>query len=171
MQTKKIFLKHLLLFVGVVATLSFHRAAHPFYLSVTEINISSKAKTLKLSCRPFLDDLQLALHAQSKQAINLSVATEANKKLVANYIQEHVKLKLDGKAVALTCLGYEIEEEALWCYLEAPFKPGSKSLSIENTILCSSLEGQVNIIHCIYNGQRQSTRLACPDAIGEFGLR
>lgn len=170
MQTKKNNWKAIVLLLSVVTSLSFRYAVHPFYISVCEIELKSKEKSLHLSCRMFTDDIQRELSALHQKRLNLSHVDAENKKLLSAYILDHVKIKVGGRQVQLNCIGYELEEEAVWCYFEGPVTKPDLQVQIENTLLCSALEGETNIVHCTLDGKRKSQRLLCPDKILNFNF-
>jgi hypothetical protein len=169
MQTKKNNLKlFVLLFLAVIG-LSAYKAAHPFYLSVTEVSVQTKEKLVKVSCKVFIDDLQQALFDENKKPVNLQNNNAVNKDLLSAYIISHVSITM-GKPITIKFIGYEIEEEAVWCYFEAPLKSNTKDITIQNNILCNTLNGQANIVHCIYNSERKSTKLNCPESLAKFSF-
>ncbi len=161
MQTIKKYLKHFVLLLALLPSMGAKKVAHPFYLSVSELQIDSKAKTIHLSCRPFIDDIQFALHEKHQLPLNLTNVNEENKKLLEAYIQQCLQVKIGKQLVAFTCIGYEIEEEAVWCYFEASLSSNSKQIEVKNTLLCETLSEQINVMNCLLNGERQTIRMDC----------
>ncbi len=155
---------------------SFHKAgdvmktAHPFYVSVTEINHNSKEKILEISCKLFLDDLEKTLTNINKTAVDLTNVKDKSKtgKMISDYLVKHLQLKVDGKPVALQYIGYEKEKEAAWCYLQVNNVTSVKQLEINNTLLFEEFDGQISIMHVTVNGTRKSLRLNKPDAVAKF---
>ena len=94
---------------------------HPFYVSVTEIRHNAAQKELEVSCRIFADDLENALKAQYKTSFDIMHPADrkAVDGLITDYLSKHLRITVNGKPVALRYLGYQIEEEAAWCFLEA----------------------------------------------------
>jgi hypothetical protein len=150
--------------------LSFIHIFHPFYVSVTEIKQNPKTKTVQVSARIFFDDLERAL--DKKYKVNVNILKPASKKqvdhLIAAYINEHLKLKINGQPLSLKYMGYEIEEEAAWCYFESEATGPVKTLAIQNDVLFEQHESQINMIHATVNGKRQSTKLDNPDSRASF---
>lgn len=170
MQTKKNNWKALVLLLPVIICLSFNSAFHPFYISVSEIKINPSQKTVELSCKLFTDDIQEELHQEYKQAIHLSNISPDNQSKLEKYVQQHVKIYAGAQAISLHCIGYEIEEEAVWVYLEGQVPNTSHNFSVNNTLLCESLQGQTNIVHFTYNNTKKSARVICPDKHFEFSF-
>lgn len=145
-------------------------AVHPFYMSVTEIRYNAPRKSLEISCRIFSDDLENVLKKQSGQPLDIIHPKNraAADSLVAGYLRRHLSLRADGQPVHFKYLGYEIAEDATWCYLEcAPLAPFRK-LDVQNDILYSEHETQSHMVHVMVNDRRQSTKLDNPKASATF---
>src|ERR1700761_18371 len=84
---------------------------HPLYISVTEISHNPKDKILEISCKIFTNDLETVLEKMARTHIDLSVEKEkaSNDKLIAAYIGQHLRLKVDGRDVVLHFVGSEKE--------------------------------------------------------------
>ena len=137
---------------------------HPFYVSVTEIEQNQKTGKLQISTRIFYDDLEKALDKRYKT--NINILKPVNKQqvdaLISGYVKEHLKIKADNKEMLLKYVGYEIEEEAAWCYFETDKTDPVRNLYIRNNILFEQHESQVNMIHALVTGKRQSSKLDNP---------
>ena len=143
---------------------------HPFYVSVTEVVQHKNTGQVQVSSRIFFDDFERALEKRYKTKVN--ILKPADRKLVdgliAAYIKEHLQISANGKILSLKYLGYEIEEDAAWCYFEAADAGPIKHLSIKNDILFEQHESQSNMIHAIVSGQRKSTKLDNPKSLVQF---
>ncbi len=145
-------------------------AAHPFYVSVTEIRLDTQKRTLTASCRMFTDDLENALTQIFKRPFDLLKQEndpEVNA-LLNRYIQDRFSVGLDGLLLNLSFLGFEHEDEATWCYLEAGVNKPGRSMTVTNTLLYDFLPMQEHIIHVYINGVRQSARLVNPSRAAAF---
>ena len=93
---------------------------HPFYVSVTEIVHNKNTGTVQVSVRVFFDDFEKALEKRYKKKVNILKPADRKEVdiLIAAYIKDHLKIKPMVKALKLKYLGYEIEEDAAWCYFE-----------------------------------------------------
>lgn len=141
---------------------------HPYYVSVSEVRIDTVAKSVNVSCKLFTDDLQEALYRINKIPIDLSKQNDNQKKMLENYFKERFKLTIGNKAIPLVFIGYEIEEEATWCYFEFNKIDSFGKVVIINTLLYDYLTEQTNLIHCYYNQQRKSYKLNNPDKLAVF---
>jgi len=122
---------------------------HPFFISLTEIRYNPKEKSLEISQKIFRDDLENALTGQYKSKVNFLAPgnkTELEKK-IKKYILENNDISINGEKLVLYYLGYELEEEAVWFYLEAQKVPVPKTADIRNSILHKNFDTQQNIIN------------------------
>lgn len=143
---------------------------HPFYVSVTEVVQHKNTGQVQVSSRIFFDDFERALEKRYKTKVNIlkPVDRKLVDGLIAAYIKDHLQISANGKILSLKYLGYEIEEDAAWCYFETADVGSIKHLSIKNDILFEQHESQSNMIHAIVNGQRKSTKLDNPKSLVQF---
>lgn len=85
-------------------------------------------------------------------------------KLVNDYVQQHLKLTVDGKAINMKYLGYEIIEEGVYSYYEAAGITQVKNISIFNNILYEHTPEQIGLMHITVGGNRKSTKLNNPES-------
>jgi hypothetical protein len=135
---------------------------HPIHVSVTEAEYNEKTKSLQIISRIFIDDLELSVQKQVGQE-SLDLLEPKNGKttdqLLGAYLNEHLKIKLDGKAVKINFLAHEIEDLAIICYLEVENVKKLKTLEVTNTVIQETHSDQSNIVHITYKGPVKSYRL------------
>ena len=138
---------------------------HPFYVSVTEINHNAKNKTIEISSKIFFDDLEQQIENENHVQIDIIKPTDRAKVdlLIANYVKRHLQIKVDGKVLAMNYVGYEIQEDAAWCYLEIPKVNKVKEIEINDNILFQLHKEQINMLNVVVDGKRQSTKLDAPE--------
>lgn len=143
---------------------------HPFYVSVTEIRHNAPKKELEVSCRIFADDFEKALKAQYNTTFDIIRPVNRNQvdALIKDYLSKHLMITINDKVVPLAYLGYKIEENAAWCFLEATNVPNAQRISIKNDILYETHASQTNMIHMVVNETRQSTKLDNPASTASF---
>ena len=155
--------------MGLLLLLVQPEVVHPFYVSVTEIEYVTAAQRVEVSCKLYTDDFEKALRKKYKRTIDLISENNkaAMKPLVCAYITERLLVKTDVK-YNLSCIDYEIDQDAVMVYLQAEKVKPAKEFIVENTILYDYQEGQTNIIHYIRNGKRTSTKLLHPSNTARF---
>ncbi|KAA2241823.1 hypothetical protein F0L74_18335 [Chitinophaga agrisoli] len=143
---------------------------HPFYVSVTEIRHDAAQRELEISCRIFSDDLERALKAQYKT--NFDIIHPADRKavdaMITDYLNKHLHITVDGKPVTLHYLGYQIEEEAAWCFLDVKGINTVKKVHVSTDILYAQHPEQINMLHVIVKDERKSDKLDNPEREADF---
>lgn len=141
----------------------FQSIFHPFHVSVSEIKYKEDKKTIQISIRIFLDDLELALRAYTKDEKLNIVSKESwgfiNENL-EKYLLERMKLWDEkGRAYELNYIGAEIEEDVMWCYIEIVKVKRLKQVKVWNAILHEVWDDQENLVHFRAFDDVQSARL------------
>ena len=154
------------LVLGVIFWVIF-TSFHPFYLSVTEINLNEKHKNAQLSVKCFTNDLENILRTKTNNKVDLLDQSrfDDNKDILKTYIQKNLIIKANNSYIQFTIVGFEKEEDALWIYFETTrfkwFKPNV--FEVTNTILHDLSTEQLNIIHLIKKDKRNSAKVKLPD--------
>jgi hypothetical protein len=144
--------------------------AHPFYVSVVEVNHNKGAATLEISCKLFAEDMEAALEQQYKTTVDLGQAQQKKELdgMVSRYIKKHLSLTADNRALQLHYIGFEQEAESLYCYFEIEGVAAVKTLGFHNNLLYDFTDKQINIMHVMVNGVRKSYKLDYPQTGAEF---
>ena len=156
MKYLKILLAPLLLLV-----LSFK---HPFYVSVTEVEYSSKTKEVGISVKVFPDDLEESLRKFNGNKYDV---VQGDKKIIGpvldKYIKQHMRILLNGTAKSYQWMGYEIDKESVWMYFSITNQPGVRSIQVQSDLMYGYKQEQTNIIHIKLDDKRESFRLMAPE--------
>lgn len=156
MKYLKILLAPLLLVV-----LSFK---HPFYVSVTEVEYSSKTKEVGISVKVFPDDLEESLRKFNGNKYDV---VQGDKKMIGpvldKYIKQHMRIMLNGTAKSYQWMGYEIDKESVWMYFSITNQPGVRSIQVQSDLMYAYKQEQTNIIHIKLDDKRESFRLMAPE--------
>lgn len=146
-------------------------AMHPYYVGVTEVKIDPKSKHVEMSCKLFVDDVQEAIFRSTGQKVNLSNKTAHDQLLLKNYVLSHVKVKWGNAYLNLTMLGYEIQEEGVWCYLESSVRGRAQNFTVFNRALYESVLTQTHFMHFTYGTQVQHWKITNPEEYHTFTVR
>lgn len=135
---------------------------HPIHISVTEISYSEKDKALQITSRLFIDDLELSIRTQRKEP-DLDLLEPKNglttQQLVINYLNEHFRVKLDGKLCKFKFLAVEREDLSLIAYIEIEGLKKVKTLEVFNDAIMGTHDDQSNLVHVTYKSPVKSARL------------
>ena len=164
--------KFLLFFVTtlLILTLSSFKSTspadvHPYHVGSVEFNYNSKSKTFEITGKFFLDDLENALKEKYGTVVHFNddkYETQINE-LLKQYCADYLKLKADQKFLKVNYIGFEEDSEAVNIYLESEPVNAPKKVETAVSFLYNLFDDQMNIIHIIINGKRQSERLNYPN--------
>ena len=143
---------------------------HPFYVSVTTVDQSRDKSSLEISSRIFYDDLEAALKEESGKNVDLRNPDQVdiNSELIKKYFGRHFQIKINNMPVQINYLGFSIEGEAAWCFLELKNTGDISKIEITNSLLYKSFKEQINIFHLNINGSKKSRKLHNPDRSATF---
>ena len=154
------------LFILLILQISSFAPAHKYYFSLTEIKANTFSKTLSVSSKLFIDDLESALQKTNNIKFDLSKSTnnKAVQNAVFNYINNHFQIYLDGKMVPLNLVGFETENEVVWIYLESKLiHKEFKNTKIINSILYDFSADQTNLVQFNWNNKNYTEKLNYPN--------
>ena len=127
---------------------------HPIYTSMTEIDYKPNRKALEISVKIYADDLERLLTAQKGEKIELGTDREHPKATtyLLEYLNRHLKLKVDNKAVKYNFVGREnggrADMFAMYIFIEVLNVEPFESIQVDNSILIEELSTQLNFIAC-----------------------
>lgn len=157
--------KLLIFFAILLFTLSPAKKPHPYHVGSVEFNYNSKSKTFQISGKFFLDDLENALKEKYGKAVHFNDSTYKQQinEYLKKYCEEYLKLKADNQFLKINYIGYEEESESVNIFLESEaVKPPTK-VETAVSFLYNYFDDQMNIIHIIVDGKRQSDKLNYPN--------
>ncbi len=145
--------------VHILLILSF--LLHPFFVTVTNVNHNPKSKTIEVSTKIFTDDLEKAILNENNTVLDITKPQNKNQanNLIGLYLQKHLKVVINNKLYPLNFVGYQITQEAVWCYLETKKTPKIKTINITNTLLLTLYPQQINIVNLNLDGKETPFKL------------
>jgi hypothetical protein len=110
---------------------------------------------MELAQKIFWDDLEVALSKEAGVTVDFLKPKDKTKleAQVKAYLLKHTQVWVNGKTVSLSYLGYEVEEDAAWFYLESTATTVPKTVEVQNTLLLRDFDGQQNIVHVYLNSK------------------
>ncbi|MEY4192733.1 MAG: hypothetical protein RJA00_964 [Bacteroidota bacterium] len=143
---------------------------HPYHVGVTEIFIHPN-KEVGVSCKLFVDDVQDAIYRESGQKVNLALKRPEDTKALNAYLQPKLQVKWGSKPLPLLMIGYEFEEEAVWCYFESQIKGKSRQITLCNRALYEQMSTQSHFLMLQYNDQKLRWKLTNPEGCHTFTFK
>jgi hypothetical protein len=138
--------------------------AHKFYFSFTNIKIDTSKKAVNITCKLFIDDLENDLTQEfgSKTNITASTNNPVIQQKILKYINTNFQVYLSFKPVELQLIGFEVENDVVWVYLEGKtFGKKCKSVKVKNTLLCKLTSEQTNVVQLNWDGSNYTEKMNC----------
>ncbi|OEK02656.1 hypothetical protein BFP97_14490 [Roseivirga sp. 4D4] len=135
---------------------------HPFHVSVTDIEHDAEAKSIQVSHRIFLDDLEVGLkkyHDIEKLDTYEPESQEKLDSLIGSYLKKKVLFVINGESKDFNYLGSELEGDARWCYYEIENVEQVDEAEVTNIALMEVFDDQQNIVHFKSKGKLKSYKL------------
>ena len=103
---------------------------------------------------------------------DFSILENSNQKEIENEIEKYLEDKLviavNSKKTDKELIGYELENDALICYVEIQKVKEIKSIKIHNSIITEVYAEQINLTHLQYKDQLKSLKTTKSDHEGEI---
>ena len=145
-----------LLLILVLPLFAF-TAMHKYYISVTQIDYIPEKQSVQITSRIFIDDFEKLLRERYDDNIALADKNDASTTdiYIEKYLNEKIKIKINGKVANLTFIGKEYDTDIVKCYLEIVGIKKIESIEISNQVFFDLFSEQQNIVKTkIYNKQK-----------------
>ena len=132
---------------------------HPFHISICEVEHNPESQSLQITSRIFQDDFEAALDklSQSVGFFSQHSQQEATEKL-QQYFNQHLKILINDKPVNHNLLGFELEDNVVWSYLEIKGVNNLDKISITYSVLIDTFNDQINLAHIRHAGKVKSLK-------------
>jgi hypothetical protein len=144
-------------------------AEHKFYVGLTDMVLNRTGTQLQISHRYFLDDMELALAKHSGTPVKIERDMDSLVlPVLESYLRGRFELEHGEEKLDWTFLGYEIDNDLLWCYMECPFQGAGQPLTVANPVLMEIYPGQTNLVHLDIDGDVSSLFLNAEEYRGRL---
>ncbi|MBL87423.1 MAG: peptidase E [Winogradskyella sp.] len=152
---KSIFLIFILS-VGLILTSS--NTKHEYYVSVTNIEHAKEQQSVQIISQVFIDDFERLIRERYDETITLAQDDEPElvDVYMKRYLEDKLKISINGKAYKFNFIGKEYKEDITYCYLEIENIKDIKSIKVVNRLLFDILPEQQNIVRLKLNDRNKS---------------
>jgi hypothetical protein len=124
---------------------------HDMHISVCELRWNEESGTFQVSLKIFIDDLERALTKDGAPGLFIGTPKEVKEadSFIAEYLQKHFTIAIDGTPLMPEFMGKEISEDylAVWCYVQFPARLSqAKKCTLSNDVLLDMFDDQRNIM-------------------------
>ena len=143
-------------FLLILPLLAF--STHKYYISLTKIDFIENKKTVQITMRFFIDDIEETL--KNRYTIDLELATKnENEKAdfyLEKYIQQKFKITINDVFKMPSYLGKEYDNDVVFFYLEIMDIEKIKTLEVQNKMLMEAFNEQENYIKLSINNLKKT---------------
>jgi len=142
----------LILLIALLPLFGF--TMHKYYISLIQVEHSTKANTVQISMRIFIDDMQEVLQKNFNQTYELAVPDEPVEKVnkdINTYAQKKFGIEVNKVAKPFVFLGKEYEHDVVYLYFEVENITSISEVKITDTMLIDQFPDQKNIIKLAMN--------------------
>ncbi len=133
--------------------------SHPFHLSICEIKHDAESKSVQITSSLFQDDLEIVLNQIRGTSDYFNEVSESEiKEDLKEYFKQHLQVSIDDNPRSTQFLGFEIEENVVWCYLEINQVKSIREMFLRYTPLLDIFDNQINLAHIRYQGKVKSLK-------------
>ena len=164
---KKIILPVLFLFLGV-----FFSQAHPFYVSICQVNYNQQNQSLEITVKIFVDDLLVALSEEGHEKLYIGEdkENEHTDEYIFNYLTDKIHFSVNENEVQANFVGKEMEKDVVWTYLEINDIAQLNDIEVSCNLLTDVFSDQSNIIQVNKNGKIKNLLLSKRDTSGRLNF-
>ncbi|WP_167619221.1 DUF6702 family protein [Maribellus sediminis] len=122
--------------------------AHPYYVSICQIEYNRETHALEISLKVFADDLLLGLEKAGHKEVFLGEERENpnTDSHINEYVHSKLKFEVNGNPVEYKFIGKELEDDVVWSYFEISNVEELKTIDVQCTLLTEIHETQSNVI-------------------------
>ena len=128
--------KNKILLLALTLTLASF-TEHKYYISLITVEYKKESKSVQITMRIFIDDLQETINKTYTKDFELDEPDEDSNinKFIINYIQDNFIVKINSQNKSYQYLGKEYEKDVVFLYLEVKDIEAIQSIGIKNSML------------------------------------
>lgn len=172
--------------LGAVVLLTAVAVAHPFHISVAELEYNAQSQKLEVSLKLHATDFERALAKRFGKDVDLEGDVFKDGKLATEYLDSHFYLvsaadaakeasDREGAAsaeglVRSKChfVGSEVKQSWMWLYFEMEVPEVEGDLALFNTVLLDLTDGQINTATVRHDSKRHALKTTAKNRWSEF---
>ncbi len=138
-------------------------SAHPLKMSVANLSYDESNERYELDLRMYIDDfLVVSGLLENEYQYRPSLASVPSKKMVANYVEENFKIRVNGRDIELEVHRVKFEELTIYVTFRMMdiVQPESiETIEVQDSIFVDRFVNQRNVIHVEIPGIRRRSLL------------
>lgn len=146
--------KYLILFLIPL----FAFTVHKYYISLTKVEYKKESKSIQVTMRIFIDDLQSTINTSYNKDFELALPNESTEidSIIDNYLIGKFKVKINNAEKIYSFIGKEYENDVVYLYLEIKNIETINVIEIKNNVMMEIFPEQKNIIKLNINNIKKT---------------
>ncbi|MFY0625371.1 MAG: hypothetical protein JXR07_03680 [Reichenbachiella sp.] len=157
---------------SIIVLLSYMNGMmHAFHISISEIKHNTETKTLDISQKIFLDDLEEGLILWSgERSVDVTNPKDPEKldSLIASFVLTNFEVEVDEKRQVPKFLGARSKDDVMMVFLQVDRIKKFKTISIKNSVLMELFMDQINLVHITKDDELKSIKLDTNNSWGKI---
>ena len=147
----------------IIPLLSF--TIHKYYISLTKIDYIKESKSVQITMRIFIDDLESTLNKINNKSFELDTKSELEDAniFIEKYLLKQFEVNINGTIRNYKYLGKKYENDVVFLLAEIENITVINSIEIRNRVLMDVFSEQQNIIKLNINNNKKSFILTSND--------
>ena len=133
-------------------------AAHPLHTSFAQVTFDTRARTVEVSLRVFVDDYTSAAESWARGNVARSASPLAGYAVASFALHES-----NGRTIALQSCGDKRVGDLMWLCLRGQITRSPSGASVISRILFERFEDQVNVVQTAYDGRKSNLLFTSDD--------
>ena len=136
----------------------FAFTSHKYYVSSTKIEFKTERKTVQITMRIFIDDLQETINRTFSKDFELSLPNEPEEidYLIDKYVSKKFEIIINDEQKKYSYLGKEYKNDEVYLYLEIENIDFINIIEVKNNMLMEMFPEQLNIIKLYMNNRKKT---------------
>lgn len=146
--------------IATILSLSVHY--HSFHLSFCEMKYVPKQKTVQVTMRIFVDDLEETIQSQYPDTFIDILKPEdpiQMDSIVSSYVIDKLSVSINNNECQLIPIGTRIDEDTMMIYFEITNIKKIKTVYIKNSTLLERFDNQINVVNFKNDKAKKSLQL------------
>jgi hypothetical protein len=145
--------------------------AHPFHVSIAEVEFNAPRNRLEVALRLNPLDLENALRPPGGPAVDLEQTPEIDRRL-NDYLKQNVLVRtIDGQTCAIHWIGKDVSLKEAWLFFEVALPADADAITFSNRALFEQQADQVNSVFARVGERRSTLRCTLADPVQQLPLR
>lgn len=133
-------------------------AAHPLHTSFAQVTFDTRARTVEVSLRVFVDDYTSAAESWARRNAATSLSPTVGYAVASFALHES-----NGRHVALQSCGDKRVGDLMWLCLRGQTTRNPSGARVISRILFDRFEDQVNVVQTAYDGRKSNLLFTSDD--------